>query len=123
MNSVTVSKEELLKVLKENKEKHIQIYNDAMEGLRIEFRQKLERTLEDVRAQKEVEFNVRIETPVNHEEQYDEVIEMLEMSTESTITLSRGEFQSYVQDKWVSQSEKNFMRTLALSSSNSHLYQ
>lgn len=61
--------------------------------------------------------------PVSHEEQYEEVIQMLEMSVENEITLSKHEFQSYVQDKWVSASEKSLLRSLALSSSNSALYQ
>lgn len=122
MNNVTVSKEELLKVLKENREKHIQIYNDALEGIRVEYKKLLEKELKRLEDGKSVKTSLSIEMPTSHEEQYDEVIEMLEMAVSKEVTLSRHEFQQYVQDKWISQSEKNILRTFALSSSNSALY-
>jgi len=123
MNNVTVSKEELLKVLKENREKHIQIYNDALEGIRVEYKKLLEKELKRLEDGKSVKTSLSIEMPTSHEEQYDEVIEMLEMAVSKEVTLSRHEFQQYVQDKWISQSEKNILRTFALSSSNSALYE
>lgn len=123
MNNVTVAKEELLKTLKENREMHIQIFHDALEGVRIQYRKLLEKELEKLVAGKEVKATVSISMPFNHEEQYDEVIEMLEMSVDDEIELTRHEFTQYVQDKWVSDSEKNMLRTYALSSSNASLYQ
>lgn len=123
MNNVTVSKEELLKVLKENKEKHVQIYNDAIEGVRVEYKKLLEKELKRLEDGKSVKTSISIDMPSNHEEQYDEVIEMLEMAVSTEVTLTRHEFQQYVQDKWISQSEKNLLRNFALSSSNSALYQ
>ena len=123
MNNVTVSKEELLKVLKENREKHIQIYNDALEGIHVEYKKLLEKELKRLEDGKSVKTSLSIEMPTSHEEQYDEVIEMLEMAVSKEVTLSRHEFQQYVQDKWISQSEKNILRTFALSSSNSALYE
>ena len=123
MNNVTVSKEELLKVLKENREKHIQIYNDALEGIRVEYKKLLEKELKRLEDGKSVKTSLSIEMPTSHEEQYDEVIEMLEMAVSKEVTLSRHEFQQYVQDKWISQSEKNILRTFALSYSNSALYE
>ena len=122
MNNVTVSKEELLKVLKENKEKYVQIYNDALEGIRVEYKKLLEKELKKLEDGKSVKTSISIDMPTSHEEQYDEVIEMLEMAVSKEVTLSRHEFQQYVQDKWISQSEKNILRTFALSSSNSALY-
>ena len=123
MNNVTVSKEELLEVLKENREKHIQIYNDALEGIRVEYKKLLEKELKRLEDGKSVKTSISIEMPTSHEEQYDEVIEMLEMAVSKEVTLTRHEFQQYVQDKWISQSEKNILRTFALSSSNSELYE
>lgn len=123
MNNVVVSKDELLKVLKENKEKHVQIYNDALEGVRVEYGKLLRKELKKLEDGKEVKSSVTITMPVSHEEQYDEVIQMLEMSVEKEIELTRHEFQQYVQDKWISASEKNLLRSYALSSSNSAFYE
>lgn len=122
MNNVTVSKEDLLKVLKENKEKHVQIYKDALEGVRVQYKSMLEKELKKLEDGKAVKCEVSIQVPVNHEEQYNEVIEMLTMSVDTEIELTRHEFQQYVQDKWISQSEKMLLRNLALSSSNAELY-
>jgi len=75
MNNVTVSKEELLKVLKENREKHVQIYNDALEGIRVEYKKLLEKELKRLEDGRSVKTSLSIEMPTSHEEQYDEVIE------------------------------------------------
>lgn len=122
MNNVTVSKEELLKVLKDNKAKHVQIYTDAIEGVRVQYKGLLEKELKKLEDGKEFKASVSVQLPINHEEEYNEVIEMLEMSVDEEIELTRHEFQQYVQDKWVSQSEKALLRGLALSSSNASNY-
>lgn len=122
MNNVTVSKEELLKVLKDNKAKHVQIYTDAIEGVKVQYKNLLEKELKKLEDGKEVKASVNVQLPINHEEEYNEVIEMLEMSVDEEIELTRHEFQQYVQDKWVSQSEKALLRGLALSSSNASNY-
>ena len=122
MNEVKVSKDELLKTLKANKESHVQIYNDALEGVRVEYKKLLQKEMDKLDAGKEVKSSVSVSMPRNHEEEYEEVIQMLEMSVETEITLSRHEFKNYVQDQWVSQSEKDLLRHFALSSSNSAMY-
>lgn len=123
MDDVTVSKESLLKILKENKEKHVQIFNDAIEGARVQYRQLLEKELGKLERGRAVTASVNIPLPTNHEEQYDEVIEMLNMSVDEEITLRRHEFQQYIQDKWITDAEKKMLNVYALSSSNSALYQ
>ncbi len=122
MQEVKVSKTKLLSTLKTNREKHVQIYNDALEGVRVEYKKLLEKEIKKLDDGKSVKTSISIEMPQNHEEQYNEVIDMLEMSIDDEVTLSRHEFQQYVQDKWISVSEKNLLRSYALSSSNSHLY-
>jgi hypothetical protein len=123
MNNVTVSKDELLKVLTENKAKHVQIFNDALEGVRVEYKKLLQREMDKLDSGKEVKSSVSVTMPRSHEEEYDEVIQMLTMSVDDEIELTRHEFQQYVQDKWVTQSEKDLLRHFALSSSNSSMYQ
>jgi hypothetical protein len=118
MNEVTVSKEKLLSTLRENKAKHVEIYTDAVEGVRVEYRKLLEKEIKKLDDNKTVKAYVQIDMPTSHEEQYQDVIEMLEMSVDDEVTLSKHEFANYVQDKWISASEKNMLRTYALSSSN-----
>jgi len=122
MDEVTVKKADLLAKLKDNREKHIQLYKDAMEGYYVQKEAELTAALEKIRAKKNVGKNIQFTKPLNHQQQYDEAIAMLEMSVAEEITLRRREFTEYVQDTWVSESERNFMRTMALSSSNSAAY-
>lgn len=122
MNEVTVSKEELLKVLTENRDKHIQIFDDACEGVRVKYKELLQKELAKLEDGKEVKASVSVQMPRNHSEEYDEVIEMLKMSVDDEIELTRHEFQQYVQDKWISQGEKELLRGLALASSNASNY-
>lgn len=122
MDEVKVEKATLLAKLKENRETHIQLYKDAMEGFFIDNIKRTEKLLEQLKANKIPKYGVNPNPPVNHESQYDEAIAMLEMSVDSQVKLSRHEFSQYVQDTWVSATEKNMMRAMALSSSNSAMY-
>ena len=122
MQEVTVTKEELLKTLRDNRTAHIQLYKDAVEGFKVESKKKLEKALASL-DKGTMPKSMSFHPPVDHTEQYDEAIKMLEMSVDTNITLSRHEFTQYVQDSWISQSERMMMRSMALSSSNSNLYQ
>lgn len=122
MNNVTVSKDDLLKTLKDNREKHVQIYKDALEGARAQYKTLLEAEIKKLDDGEQTSLYVNAPEPKNYEDLYTEVIEMLEMSVEDEVTLTRHEFQNYVQDKWVSDHDKSILRAYALSSSNAVNY-
>lgn len=121
MDIVTVKRTELLGIVKKNREAHAQLYKDAVEGFQVDVKKKLERAMKKVDAG-ELMSGLSFQVPVDHTEQYDTVIAMLEMSVDENIELRMHEFQNYVQDKWISASEKALMRGLALSSSNARAY-
>jgi hypothetical protein len=122
MDDIVVSKDKLLNILRENRAKHLQLYGDALEGARIEYRKLLVNEISKIDSGETVEGSARLRLSKSHEEEYNETIGMLEMSVEDKITLTRHEFQNYVQDKWINQDEKRMLHALALTSSNSEAY-
>lgn len=122
MDEVKVTRLDLLSKLRANREAHVKIYNDAMDGYFVslaKYVKKLEKQVEDRKEIKSVSFDI----PRSHVDEYDEAIAMLEMSVDNEIVLNKREFNNYVLDKWISVSEKNLLRTYALSSSNASSYQ
>lgn len=102
--SVNVSRVELLEKLKQNLELHRAEYKEAL----AEFHTRL---LEDLKlAQKKVSkvenvedlknFHFRVSFPQNHEKDYIEVIEMLEMSVDEHINLDSESFRAYIKNEW-----------------------
>lgn len=123
METVKVSKEELLTKLRENREKHIQLFDDAMEGYYVEAKKKLNSAINklDKKDKKPIQ-SIYFDVPKSHEKEYNKVIKMLEMSVSDEITLKQHEFDMYVLDEWVSHAEKSLMTSYAMLSNNSGRY-
>lgn len=107
MRSVTVDRERLLNILKENREIHLTEYNQAVELWRIEW-QKLLSGEDSVGAElldpsQSVRNRFRgllLEHPTSFLHDYDDAISMLEMSVDESIVLDRHEFNQYVKNGW-----------------------
>ena len=102
--SVNVARLELLEKLKENLEIHRAEYKEAL----VEFQTRL---LEDLKiAHKRVskvekvedlkDFSFHVTFPHNHEQDYEDVIEMLEMSVDTHINLDSESFKAYIKNEW-----------------------
>lgn len=121
MDTVKVSKEELIKVLRTNRDSHKQIYKDAVEGFLVETGKKLESALKKVRERKTI-TSISFVRPIDHTKDYDRVISMLEMSVDKEISLKQYEYNQYVLDEWISEQERTLLRGYAMSSSNASNY-
>lgn len=101
MKTVKVRQQELLKALRENKDKHVAEFNDTMAGWRTATARQLRENASGV-ADGTVTFPViGIESaPESHETDYDQVIRMVEMSADTIIELDNREFAQYVMDEW-----------------------
>jgi beta-xylosidase len=102
--SVNVNRLELLAKLRANLETHKAEYAEAL----AEYQQRL---LDDLKlAAKKVakvtdpnelkNFRFSVPFPQNHEADYAEVIEMLEMSVDETINLDSESFKAYIKNEW-----------------------
>lgn len=98
--SVNVNRLDLLKVLVENREKHVQEFNDACTGYQQAMLDTLAKAIKDVKKGSVAELDIHLPKPASHEDEYTQVIEMLEVSVDDVINLSSDAFLAYYKDKW-----------------------
>jgi hypothetical protein len=97
---------ELLVALKENRDEHEKIFNEAVEGFHKEYKEKLVQLVADAEEGKFYKRpQMNLTAPVNHLAEYNTAIRMLEMTTAQTITLTQEQFNCYVMDQWFFQHE------------------
>lgn len=110
--SVNVSRVELIVKLKENLNIHAAEYKQAL----LDFHERLVADLEvaalKVKSSDPAsleDFRINFTFPQNHEEDYRDVIEMLQMSVDDTINLDSEAFKAYIKNEWSWQ--RNFKAT------------
>ena len=100
MHNINVNKGTLVGILKDNRKKHKELYNEAVLGYHIEVCEKLEDALRKASCGEEYITNLSMTKPEHHIKDYDRVIGMLELATETEIELNSGEYDQYVNDEW-----------------------
>ena len=97
---VRMKKFDLIRILEDNKKKHDAIYNAAVEGYWAEAEEKLNEKLAKIREKKQVDPYLGIAFPENHAEDYEEILQSLELSVHNEIELNQNQFNCYVRNKW-----------------------
>lgn len=100
MNAITVDRNDLLIILRKNRDEHRDLFLRAQEGFREEFIKILESRLEDARKNKRVDMHIALDVPIDQTKEYDRAIKMLEMTLKETIDLSENDFKNYVMNDW-----------------------
>ena len=110
MREVKVLRSVLLEKVRENREKHIKDYHDACEGYKAQAIQRIDEVMGDIKSRIErlrqgqvielVAVSFGLNVPRSHEKDYDQVIAMLQMSVDDTLTVRSDEFACYVMDDW-----------------------
>ena len=93
-----IEKLKLLNEIKANRKRHIDQYNEAVVEFKSEYLKKLKEMIDN--ADKEIILYIQLRKPESHEEDYNLIISMLEMSSETHIEITQDEFENYVLDKW-----------------------
>lgn len=104
MRSVKINKEELLSIVRANKDKHVRQYEEAV----VDFRTAVIKiTTENSKLAKTGDLDKisKIKSipakPVSYEDNYNRAIRMLELSVDHTIELEQDIFNQLVLDEWV----------------------
>jgi len=105
MKEITVPKEALLAKLKENRDDHRAIFEEALVGYETESIGELQQQLDLLRAGKRRDIRIIKVVPRDHTSDYNRAIAMIEMAIGDTITLSERDFAQYVMDDWGWQGE------------------
>ena len=100
MLPIKVKKQDLLKTLKLNKEKHRAIFEEALDGYQKKAIELLEKNLNIARAGRKFKLYIQLTQPVDQTADYDRVIGMLEMTLEKVIALEEEDYRAYVLDEW-----------------------
>lgn len=100
MDYVKVKKDELLSILKKNRAEHREIFEEASERFREEVVKALEERLADARKGKRISLSINLVQPMDQTREYDQAIQMCQMSVDDVIELSHESFRCYVLDQW-----------------------
>jgi uncharacterized protein YifE (UPF0438 family) len=99
MREVKVRRSDLLGKVKANREKHKSNYEKAIAVYKQEAVEAIQKLLDDAKAG-DIRHGVSLVKPEQHLEEYDQAIQMLEMSVDDEVRLDQSEFAQYVMDKW-----------------------
>lgn len=97
---ITVDKDQLLKKLRENRERHSKLVAEARAGYIEKAKVALDRRLDQLRNGKLVGIVFRLSVPLDYTKAYDQAIQMFEMDKATEIQLTSDEFRCLVMDKW-----------------------
>ena len=103
MHAVKVNRKELLKIVTENKEKHITDFNESVEDYKAAALKIAEANLELVKTgdlEKIARTKPMPGKPVSYESNYTRAIRMLELSVEKEIDVEEDIFNQLVLDEW-----------------------
>lgn len=98
--SVTVPRLEIITHLKANLEKHKADYELAVEKFYETAEKQLRASIKQLKDRPNKDVRVTMSFPVTYETSYQTAIEMLEMSVDDNITLSRDMFVKFIKDEW-----------------------
>lgn len=103
MHSVKINRNELLSIVRANKEKHIKEFNEAVEDYKKAVNKVAEENFAlaktgDLNEIAKIKFVPN--KPVSYESSYVRAIRMLELSVDTEIELELHDFDQLVQDEW-----------------------
>jgi len=103
MKIIRVEKGKLINILKTNRQLHIDEYQKAEDEFRMAGIAALEEKLDEfTKANNDTALSIHIplSAPESHEQDYDDAIEMLNVSCDETIELDEHEAQNLIMDNW-----------------------
>jgi hypothetical protein len=100
MREVTMKKSDLLARVEENREGHREVYEKAMDGYTKAAVAFFQEQLERAKDGNTFVTYFGEPMPEDHTDDYDNVLDMLDMEVGDQITLSNAEFRQYVRDDW-----------------------
>jgi hypothetical protein len=100
MDTITVTKADLIEVLRKNREEHHAIYVEAKRVYREKMIEEMDRALAEARSGGPIKRGFSLPLPEDHTKDFDDAIEMLELDLGDTVELSLYEFRQYYKNEW-----------------------
>ncbi|MCB1711964.1 MAG: hypothetical protein KDH96_05685 [Candidatus Riesia sp.] len=95
---------DLIKVLRENKDRHVKEYEEAISSYKEQLLENFKKAT--ARAEKHGVFPTKtqvlkwFDSPTSYEQCYTDALDMLEFSKQVNITLTGSQYKELVKDKW-----------------------
>lgn len=93
-------REKILATLKENRDKHANLFKSAREGYLKSAEEAVAAKLEELRAGKFTSLDFSLRPPEDMTGAYDTAISMLELSEAVSVTLNAQTYRQFVLDEW-----------------------
>jgi len=100
MQTIKVNKEILLNKLRENREHHVNTYENVLQAYKEKSIELLNEHIERIRNGSIEKIYVSLPQPQNYEKEYDLAIDMVEWHQDNIIELDDMDFDRYVRDNW-----------------------
>lgn len=100
MDTITVSKEELINTLEGNRAEHREIFEKAQAVYREKVIAELDRALDDAKNGRRIIRFINLPEPEDHTNDFTTAIEMLSWHQGDQVDLDRRDFKRYVQNRW-----------------------
>lgn len=97
---VTIKRDELLKRLRQNRDKHQSVVKEARIGYAEKAKALLFERLDKFQSGKIVSLSFNLAMPASYLNAYDDAITAFEMHTGETVELTVDDVNNYVNDKW-----------------------
>jgi hypothetical protein len=100
LQEVRLDKKVLIAKLTENRDNHRAVFIEALEGYHKAVVKALETQLADAKAGRKYQPNVALPVPQDHTADYNQALDLLQMSLDDELVLTAREFSQYVRDDW-----------------------
>lgn len=102
MSDITVSKSDLLEILRKNRDGHRETFDKAVEEFRSVSVKRLNAIVRQIKSGKMPNLYTlaRLPVPEEHTADYDRAIRMMEMHTEENVSLNEQAYARLVDDEW-----------------------
>lgn len=96
----TFKKNDLIKAITENRNNHRAAFEAALKAYRDEVIETLENQLDQAKRGDRIPRGHGLVCPMDMTKEYDQILDILDMTTDEEIELSQQEFGQYVLDQW-----------------------
>ena len=100
MQTINIKVSDLLPIVKQNLEKHNNVYEAAVSGYWIKAESELNNKIIQIQKKEKIEPHLNVNYPTSYSDEYKKVIRMLELTSDNTVQLTANEFDAYVRNHW-----------------------
>ena len=101
MKTVSISKDKLLKKVKENRDLHAKQFKEALDGWHESVIEELEVAVVNARRGIKYKTHFNLPEPFDHTQEYNSLISQIEWNEEAKINISLDDFNKFIMDEWI----------------------